>query len=148
MVIIRAAALTESDECAWIHIHALREMSFLPQDLHTLAETLAWMLNTVFVGQQVLVAEDEEGVVAGYLALEKDLVTGLYVRAGYRRRGFGSALLEAAKIGAPWGLRLWVFQPNKEAIRFYRRHGFRTLRETDGRDNDEKVPDLLMGWPG
>ena len=148
MVTIRPAAPTESDECAWIHIHALRDMTFLPRDLHTEVETLAWMRNTVFAAQQVLVAEGEEGGVAGYLALEGDLVTGLYVRAGDRRRGIGSALLEAAKARSPDGLRLWVFQPNTDAIRFYTRHGFRTLLETDGRDNDEKVPDQLMGWAG
>lgn len=148
MVTIRPAAPTESDLCAWIHIHALRDMAFLPRELHTDAETLAWMRDTVFVSQQVLVAEGKEGNVAGYLALEGDLVTGLYIRAGDRRLGIGSALLEAAKSLSPDGLRLWVFQPNTDAIRFYTRHGFRTLLETDGRDNDEKVPDLLMGWAG
>lgn len=148
MATIRAAAATESEECAWIHIRALREMTFLPQDLHTDGETLAWMRDTVFASQQVLVAEDGEGGVAGYLALEGDLVTGLYVRGGDRGRGIGSALLEAAKAGSPGGLRLWVFQPNTDAIRFYARHGFRALCETDGRDNDEKVPDILMGWAG
>lgn len=148
MVTIRPAALAESDECAWIHIHALRDMAFLPGDLHTDAETLDWMRDTVFATQQVIVAEGEEGGIAGYLALDGDLVTGLYVRAGDRRRGIGSDLVEAAKARLADGLRLWVFQPNTDAIRFYTRHGFRTLMETDGRDNDEKVPDLLMAWSG
>ena len=148
MVTIRAAAPGESGDCAWIHILARREMTFLPQDLHTDAGTLAWMRDTVFANQQVLVARDGEGAVAGYLSLEGDMVTGLYVRAGDRGRGIGSALMDVAKARSPKGLRLWVFQPNTDAVRFYVRHGFRALRQTDGRDNDEKVPDVLMGWDG
>ena len=148
MATIRAAVEADGEDCAWIHIDAMREMTFLPQDLHTDAETLAWMRDTVFATQQVLVAEDGEGGVAAYLAQEGDMVTGLYVRADRRGQGIGAALIEAAKTRTPGGLRLWVFQPNTGAIRFYLRHGFRPLRRTDGRDNDEKVPDLLMGWPG
>jgi ribosomal protein S18 acetylase RimI-like enzyme len=41
---------------------------------------------------------------------------------------------------------LWVFEPNQGAIRFYERNGFVTVRKTDGRDNEEKVPDRLMAW--
>ena len=36
--------------------------------------------------------------------------------------------------------------PMRGAIRFYERHGFVTMRKTDGRENEEKVPDRLMAW--
>ena len=123
-------------------------MTYLPQDLHSDAETRAWNRDVVFATQQVLVAEDEAGAILGYLAREGDWLMHLYVSPGSQGQGIGTALLEAAKARSPGGLRLWVFQPNAGAIRFYERHGFRAVRETDGRDNEEKVPDLLMGWPG
>ena len=123
-------------------------MTYLPQDLHSDAETRAWNRDVVFATQQVLVAEDEAGAILGYLAREGDWLMHLYVSPGSQGQGIGTALLEAAKARSPGGLRLWVFQPNAGAIRFYERHGFRAVRETDGRDNEERVPDLLMAWPG
>ena len=43
-------------------------------------------------------------------------------------------------------LRLWVFQENVGARRFYERRGFRLVRETDGAGNEEKEPDALLEW--
>lgn len=143
---IRAAWPEEAAACAEIHIRSMRAMTYLPQDLHTDEETHEWMRQVIFAGQEVLVAESE-GRIAAFLSLDGDLVTNLYVRADVRSRGFGAALLTAAKAQRPDGLRLWVFEPNAGAIRFYEREGFRTLERTDGQGNDEKVPDRLMGWP-
>lgn len=55
-------------------------------------------------------------------------VSNMYVRPAYRRRGIGSALMEAAQRwcadhGAP-ELRLNVVSPNRDAIDFYRAVGF------------------------
>ena len=58
-------------------------------------------------------------------------------------RGIGSALLAVAKRERPQGLRLWAFQTNTGARRFYERHGFVEVRRTDGRDNEERAPDVL-----
>ena len=60
--------------------------------------------------------------------------------------GIGHRLIEMAKTCSGGELQLWVFEPNKGAIRFYERHGFVTVRKTDGRENEEKVPDRLMAW--
>jgi len=57
----------------------------------------------------------------------------------------GSALLEVARSVWP-DLQLWTFQRNHGARRFYERHGFVVVRETDGADNDEKEPDVLYSW--
>ena len=49
----------------------------------------------------------------------------------------------------PGGFRLWVFQANAGARRFYERHGLRVVRLTDGAANEEKTPDALYEWlPG
>ena len=42
-------------------------------------------------------------------------------------------------------MQLWAFQSNTGALRFYERHGFVAVEETDG-DNEEGAPDLRMRW--
>ena len=60
-------------------------------------------------------------------------------------RGIGSALLDHAKARRPDGLDLWAFQSNTGARRFYERHGFVAVAETDG-DNEEGAPDVRYRW--
>ena len=74
------------------------------------------------------------------------MVEHLYVRPDAQRVGIGAALLEAAKARRPAGLRLWVFQRNHGARAFYARHGFAEMELTDGADNEEREPDVLLAW--
>jgi putative acetyltransferase len=108
--------------------------------------------------QDVVVAE-EDGRVVGFVAMVHgdsdhaatdggDIVAHLYVHPDRHRRGIGSALLDEAKRRLPAGFRLWVFQQNDGARRFYERHGLAVIRLTDGSDNEEKTPDALYEWPG
>jgi ribosomal protein S18 acetylase RimI-like enzyme len=55
-------------------------------------------------------------------------------------------VVERAKERRPHGLRLWVFQRNDGVRRFYERHGFALVRETDGAENMEREPDALYEW--
>ena len=43
-------------------------------------------------------------------------------------------------------LRLWVFQRNTPALRFYAARGFRVVEHTDGSRNEEREPDALLEW--
>jgi len=69
--------------------------------------------------------------------------------------GFAERRLIGAYETYVWGhakslkpaLSLWVFEANVDAIRFYKRHGFKEVRRTQG-ENDEGIPDILMEWPG
>jgi ribosomal protein S18 acetylase RimI-like enzyme len=78
--------------------------------------------------------------------MQGDMVEHLYVRPDLLRRGIGGALLQRAKERLPSGFRLWVFQQNVSARRFYERHGLRLVEETDGRRNEERTPDALYEW--
>ena len=69
----------------------------------------------------------------------------LYILPECQDRGLGRQLLEKAMAGAR-ELRLWTFQANEKARRFYERHGFTAERLTDGADNEEKQPDVLYHW--
>jgi ribosomal protein S18 acetylase RimI-like enzyme len=141
---IRKAAAADSLRCAEVHTLARQSMRYLPP-LHASAEVLTWMRDVVMARQRVWVAEIG-GCIVGYAALGGGLLTNLYVEPGYQRRGVGTALLARVKAAVPVGFSLWTFQPNLDAIRFYERHGFRTVRETDGSANEERVPDRLMHW--
>jgi GNAT superfamily N-acetyltransferase len=63
-------------------------------------------------------------------------------------QGIGTQLLAIAKerLGSP--IRLYTFQANQEARRFYERHGFRAIAFGDGSDNEERCPDILLEWSG
>ena len=63
-------------------------------------------------------------------------------------QGIGAQLLGVAKRERPAGLRLWTFASNTRAQRFYERHDFVATSRTDGRDNEERAPDILYVWPG
>lgn len=152
-VSIRVAKQHECDACVDVFRAAWRGMSFVPQDLHTDAEDRRWMRD-VFAHQLVLVAETMRsrgggapvGTIIGLLTMSDGTVHNLYIRPGYQGQGIGRELLDTAKTCSGGDLRLWVFEPNVGAIRFYERHGFSTVRKTNGVGNEEKVPDRLMAW--
>ncbi len=98
------------------------------------------------VGACELWVAEQGGALAGILVLDGDFVDQLYVEPGLTGRGIGSALLAVAKRERPQGLRLWAFQSNTGARRFYERHGFLEVRRTDGADNEERAPDVLYAY--
>lgn len=80
------------------------------------------------------------------MALSDGWIEQLYVEPVAWRMGAGSALLEHVQLRQPDGFLLWTFQRNAMARAFYRKHGLVELRMTDGHDNEEKEPDVLLGW--
>lgn len=142
---VRPARQAESDRCAEIHIEARALITYLP-DLHTTSETLEWMRQSVFAGQEVLVAE-VSGSVVGYVSYTGCELSNMYVLPAYQRQGIGSELLAAVLQRTPPDVELWVFEANADAIRFYERNGFETVSRTSG-DNEEGLPDRLMRRTG
>lgn len=117
-------------------------LPYLP-DLHTPAEDLAYFRDLVFPGSTVWVVE---GVgIEGFCAWRPGWVDHLYIHPDHHGRGLGTAMLSQAMDGQP-SLRLWVFQRNVHAARFYASRGFRVVEYTDGHGNEEREPDTLMEW--
>ncbi|AWI60593.1 GNAT family N-acetyltransferase [Sinorhizobium fredii] len=87
----------------------------------------------------------ERDLLVGIVAFRPAWIDQLYVLPTHQGRGVGASLLNVARKGAS-DLSLWTFQRNREAQRFYEKHGFVAVEETDGRRNEEKEPDVLYRW--
>jgi ribosomal protein S18 acetylase RimI-like enzyme len=140
----RRAQTGDADAVADVFLAALTEMTYLPK-LHTEADTRDFVRDVLLVHNEVWVTE-EGGRVVGFAGIGEDMLRHLWVHPEVQNRGFGAALLAVAKERRPDGLRLWVFQKNIGARRFYERHGFRLVELTDGRGNEEGEPDALYEW--
>lgn len=115
-------------------------LPYLP-DLHTPEEDLEFFRDRVFGACEIWVA----GATVGFIAFRAGWVDHLYVRQDRQRNGIGRVLLEQAmRTYSP--LRLWTFQKNLRAIKFYSAHGFREIERTDGSRNEEREPDMLFEW--
>ena len=123
---------------------ALRAGS-IPPGVHDDDDVRGHFASHIVEDCELWVAE-QDGALAGILVLDGEFVDQLYVEPGLTGRGIGSALLAVAKRERPQGLRLWTFQTNTGARRFYVRHGFVEVRRTDGRDNEERAPDVLYAY--
>src|SRR5262249_50347294 len=117
-------------------------LPYLP-DLHTPEEDRAFVRDRMFMHCAVWVAASD--AIHGFCAFREGWVDQLYIDPTMHRRGLGARLLPRAKAGHP-RLQLWVFQKNLSAIAFYAAQGFRLVRQTDGRDNEEREPDALYAW--
>ncbi|MER7395953.1 GNAT family N-acetyltransferase [Streptomyces sp. NPDC000151] len=106
----------------------------------------AWFREVVVPERETWVA-DAGGEIAGMMVLHgPDELDQLYLAPERRGQGLGDRLVALAKERRPAGLALWTFQANRPAQRFYLRHGFRERLRTDGRDNEEREPDIRYVW--
>ena len=118
-------------------------LPFLPE-LYTAEQDLGFIRAKVLVENTVWVAE-AKGEVAGFIAYRDGWIDHLYVHPDFQGQGIGPLLLEKA-LEDRKPRRLWTFQQNARARRFYEARGFQPIQFTDGADNEEKTPDVLYLW--
>jgi ribosomal protein S18 acetylase RimI-like enzyme len=112
--------------------------------LHTPEEDRAFFRNHVYAVCAVWGAFDG-AMLAGIIAFREGFIDQLYVLPQAQGLGVGTALLAKAQ-SIFTELRLWTFQRNLRARRFYEARGFALVEETDGARNEEKEPDALYLW--
>jgi GNAT superfamily N-acetyltransferase len=119
----RHAALADMAACAGVLNRWIDATPWMPR-VHPADDVVRHYRESVFANGPVIVA-DCRGEIAGFLALSADgFVTALYLDERHRGVGIGTALLRAAKKRAKGELRLWTFEHNTGAQRFYEREGF------------------------
>jgi GNAT superfamily N-acetyltransferase len=131
----------------WLHARAAAG-SAIPPPAHPPHEVRDWFATHVVPDCELWLAETPDGALAGILVLDGTWLEQLYVEPGLTGRGIGAQLVAFAQERSPGGLRLWTFVSNERAQRFYERWGFEEVERTDGRDNEERSPDILYAWSG
>jgi GNAT superfamily N-acetyltransferase len=116
-----------------------------PPGVHSPAEVRDYVARVLVPTRETWLAYLGD-VPVGVLVLDGDDVDWLFVTPDAQSRGVGAALLHHARRVRPDGLALWTFVSNAAARRFYERHGFAAVRETDGEDNEEHAPDIRYVW--
>jgi GNAT superfamily N-acetyltransferase len=122
--------------------------AFMPYapSAHSEREVREWVASHLIPSGGVTVAEAQGSVVAAMAAERADecsWITQMAVDPVCVSQGIGSLLLAHAVRTMPLPIRLWTFQANLGARRFYERHGFSAIEFTDGEANEERCPDVL-----
>jgi GNAT superfamily N-acetyltransferase len=143
---IRKAVPGEADVLAALWLRSRRaSIPSIPPTVHTDEEVHQWFEEVVLPNCEVWVA-DSSGAAIALMVLDQEWIDQLYVDPTATGKSIGGALLEHAKRLRPTGLKLWTFQSNLEARRFYEAHGFVAAAMTTG-NNEEQAPDVCYEWP-
>jgi len=143
-VLLRPATADDAPAVAAVS-RAAREaaMPWLP-GLHTPEDDVAFFSATLSSENSWVALVDHK--VVGFMCVKGEQIDHLYVDPAHQAHGIGSELLSVAQgLGTP-SLTLWVFERNKAARDFYADHQFEEVDRTDGTDNEEREPDVLMRW--
>ena len=136
----------EMEGAARVHRASFDERLPWLAGLYTPAQDFAFFRDRVFAACEVWGALEADEVV-GIIAFREGWIDHLYVLPACQGRGVGSALLDVARrFGRP--LKLWTFQKNTSARRFYEGKSFVEVERTDGASNEEREPDVLYEWRG
>ena len=143
MIEIRRAAAADAPAIAEVFLDSFHATYAFPL-AHTDDEVRAWIRDRVVPGMETWVAADD-GQIVGLMVVAPGWLEQLYLAPDRLGEGIGSRLVALAKERSPAGLQLWTFQVNQRARRFYERHGFVAVEETDDR-NEERQPDVRYVW--
>ena len=110
-------------------------------------DSVRWFVREVLLPTKDVTVAEENGKVIGVMAVEHaegiTWIDQLYLLPSHVGIGIGSRLMDRMLATAARPIRLWAFQRNHGARRFYERHGFTAIQFTDGAGNEEHCPDVL-----
>jgi ribosomal protein S18 acetylase RimI-like enzyme len=148
-VSFRTATDEDAEAVAKVYLLSRRTFVAFAPMAHSEDETRDWIKTVLIPTGRVTVAE-RNGQIVGMMTLEETDGVGwieqLYLHPNAVGQGIGSALVARAKAELPSPIRLYTFQENAGAIRFYTRHGFQPIAYGDGSGNEEGCPDVLLEW--
>ena len=142
----RQATETDAADVSAVYLESRKTFVPFAPLAHSDSEVRGWIAGVLIPTGNVEVVL-VEGKIAGMCAAVQrhpvSWIDHLYLRPGYVGKGLGAKLLDRAlkKLSRP--VRLYTFQENKGACRFYERYGFVPIEYGDGSGNEEGVPDVL-----
>ena len=148
---LRAATEADAQAAATILIRTRSEFMPYAPAAHSEVEIRDWVRTQLIPAGGVTVAVREHapiGVMATAEVHGCSWVNQMAVTPEYVGQGVGSKLLAHALDALVPPIRLYTFQANTGARRFYERHGFVAIELTDGQGNEERCPDVLYEHRG
>jgi putative acetyltransferase len=133
----------EADAAMAVQRAAMRATLPGLREPHTAAEDAAW-IRGIFASHSVWLAVDGSRVI-GIASRRGEWLDQLYLAPGCTGAGTGKRLLDTILVEAATSLsilRLWTFQRNAGARRFYEHNGFTAVEFGDGTGNEEGEPDV------
>jgi GNAT superfamily N-acetyltransferase len=144
-VLRSARAEDAADVVRVLRASRLRFLSYAPP-VHSEDEHLAWARDALIPSGGVTLAAVDDHVI-GVLAVSRaqgaNWIDQLYIQPEYCGRGVGSQPMKVALSSLRRPIRLYTFQQNAGACRFYERFGFSPIGWGDGSENEEGCPDVL-----
>ena len=149
---LRAATLADADAVGDVYLRSRKELVACAPLVHSDEAVRLWIRRQLIPAGRTTVAV-VRGLAVGFLAVSEGTdcswIDQLYLLPGWVGLGIGTRLLELARSALPPPIRLYTFQCNHPARRFYERRGFAAIAFGDGSGNEEQCPDILYEWrPG
>jgi GNAT superfamily N-acetyltransferase len=150
VVAFRAATAEDADAVADVYLRSRKELVACAPLAHSDEEVRDWIRHRLVPAGRTTVAVAGDSVI-GMLAVstgtDGSWIDQLYLLPGWIGRGVGRRLLALALRELPLPVRLYTFQCNERARRFYEGRGFAAIAFGGGSGNEEGCPDILYEWP-
>jgi ribosomal protein S18 acetylase RimI-like enzyme len=143
-IVVRIAAYQATDAHELVRMwRASFEHGVGITDPNPIEDQFQFFVRDVVPRNTVRVVRDQGAIVA-FLASKPESISHLYVGVHHLGRGIGTELLSLAKAESPGSLWLYTFAQNRNARRFYERHGFEEVeRECE---NMFKLEAIKYAW--
>ena len=113
---------------------------------HNFINSTYWLSNFEMVKKMLLQAEvyvyEDNSSIQGFIGLEHNYISGIFVRQEFQSRNIGKQLLDFVK-SIRNELTLNVYQKNIRAVKFYQREHFEIIQTGIDKDTNEKEYSMI-----
>ena len=139
----------DAEAIATVYLRSRKELVACAPLAHSDDEVRQWIRGRLIPDGRVtvaLVGGQTVGLLSVSRGVDESWIDQLYLHPAWVGQGIGTKLLDLARAELRPPIRLYTFQANERARRFYESRGFRAIAFGDGTGNEEKCPDVLYEW--
>jgi ribosomal protein S18 acetylase RimI-like enzyme len=148
MLFLRSAEKSDAADIASIYLTSRKLLSAYAPLIHSDEAIFDWIVS-VLIPAGATVALRENKIIGLCVTSNHDgfaWIDQLYIDPQHLGQGTGTALLMHATQTLQAPIRLYTFQANVSASRFYERYGFVAIEFSDGAHNEECAADILYEY--